>query len=238
MATSSGAGNSGGMQVRILVLAGIAGACGWVARGVALPEATAEPQRPQIVVAAPPVIRVVMAAPEEESTAPETEAVAEVVDPADGAGEDLGEVIARAQQHVSEHNSIYGQVTDNRSGESLAGVTVVVTVPQVAGSQVAITDETGFYKVSNLPSGYVLVTFYYGDLTVDRGNVVISSLDPTPVYQRIDQAVLPPPCPPEEYSVNIPTGRTFEGALIDEGGDPIGVTFSSGSLIENTYVIE
>ncbi len=232
----------------MLVLAGIAGACGWVARGVALQEATAEPQRPQIVVAAPPVIRVVMAAPEEDAaTAEEEEVEGEEVaepEPAQGAGEDLGQVIARAQQHVAEHNSVYGQVTDDRSNETLAGVTVIVTGPQVAGSQVAITDETGFYKIVNLPSGYVLVTFYYADHTVERDNVIISSLDPTSLDQRIDQTLLPPPPPPppDEYIVNIPTGRTFEGVRIDEGysenGDSLGVTFSSSSIIENTYVIE
>ena len=251
VALPSGAGNPGGMQVRMLVLAGVAGVCGWVARGVvALPEATAEPQRPQIVVAAPPVIQVVMANAEEEPIAPdEEEAVEEeeVDDPesADGAGEDMGTVIARAQQQVADHNSIYGVVTDERSGEALAGVTVVVSGQQLAGTQTAITDEHGFYKVTNLPTGYVLATFYYADHTVERDNVIVSSLDPTPVYQRIDQAYAPPPPPPppsDDYIINIPTGRTFEGVLSESGYiediDSQGISFSSGTSIENVYVIE
>jgi hypothetical protein len=88
----------------------------------------------------------------------------------------------------------------------------------------------------------VLATFYYADHTVEHDNVVISSLDPTPVYERIDQSYPPPPPPPstDDYIVNIPTGRTFEGVLLGEegDGDVQGVTFSSGSIIENTYVIE
>jgi Carboxypeptidase regulatory-like domain len=237
------------MQVRMLVLAGVAGVCGWVARGVALPEATAEPQRPQIVVAAPPVIQVVMAkaeepaAPEEEEEVVEEEVVEQ--EPADGAGEDMGTVIARAQQQVADHNSIYGVVTDDRSGEALAGVTVIVSGPQLASTQAAITDEHGFYKLANLPTGYVLATFYYADHTLERDNVIVSSLDPTPVYQRIDLSPVPPPPPPpppDEYIINIPTGRTFEGVLLEsgytEGDDTLGVSFSGGSSIENVYVIE
>jgi hypothetical protein len=237
------------MQVRMLILAGVAGVCGWVARGVvALPEATAEPQRPQIIVAAPPVIQVVMAPAEEEPVAAEE---AEVVDeeavaedePAESAGEDMGTVIARAQQQVADHNSISGQVTDERSGEPLAGVTVVVSGQQLAGTQAAITDEHGLYKLVNIPTGYVLATFYYADHTVERDNVVISSLDPTSVNASIDQSLQPPPPPPwpEEYIINIPvSGRTFESVLGDSGGngDDLGVTFSGGSYIENTYVIE
>jgi hypothetical protein len=43
----------------------------------------------------------------------------------------------------------------------------------------------------------------------------------------------------EEYTRNIPVpARTFESALGEASSDGVGVTFSSGSLIENTYVIE
>jgi hypothetical protein len=256
------------MQVRMLVLAGIAGACGWVARGiVVVPEATAQPQRPHIVVAAPPAIRVVMAPPDERAPVEVPEA-GEVVEEetVEAGGEDLGAVIARAQEHVAEHNAIYGKVTDQRTGEDLGGVTVLVTGAQLASAQVGITDEQGFYKLTNLPTGYVLVTFYYGELTVQRDNVLITSLDPTPVYQRIDQSPPSPPPPPpplpsiEDYAGNRPVGQAFEGELLDEEyivnipvpgrtfesvigeasgeGDALGVTFDGGSFIENTYVIE
>ena len=262
VARRSVAGNAGVMQVRMLILAGVAGVCGWVARGVvALPEATAEPKRAQVVVAAPPVIQVVMA-PSAEPARPAEEAEDEVEEQdeevPESAGEDIGAVIARAQQQVADHNSIYGIVTDQRTGEALPGVTVVVSGRQLEGSQTAITDEHGFYKITNLPAGYVLATFYYADWTVERDNVVVSSLDPTPVYQRIDQSV-PPPRPviddyivtipstvtfegiviDEEYTKHIPVpGRTFEAALGEAVGDDVGVSFSSRCGIENTYVIE
>jgi hypothetical protein len=158
------------MQVRMLVLAGVAGVCGWVARGVvALPEATAEPKRPQIVVAAPPVIQVVMAPAAEERDAPEEEAEEEEVEDeeeiVESGGEDIGAVIARAQQQVAEHNSVYGIITDEHTGEALPGVTVIASGRQMQGAQTAITDEHGFYKITGLPSGYVMMTFYYADIT-------------------------------------------------------------------------
>jgi len=227
----------------MLVLAGVAGVCGWVARGVApFPEATAEPKRPQIVVAAPPAIQVVMrdAAcppspdPDEE---PEEEEVPE------SAGEDVGAVIARAQLSAADHNAVFGIVTDARSGEALAGVTVTISGGQMQGSETAITDEHGAYKIANLPAGYVRATFYYADYALERGDIAISSLDPTPVYQRIDPDAAPPaPRYSEDYLETIPVpARTFEsvlGAAAGEQGDELGVTFSSGTNIENTYVIE
>lgn len=233
------------MQVRMLVLAGIAGACGWVARGiVALPEATAQPPRPQVVVATPPMIQVVMA-PEPPAPVAEEEPEAEPEDdeaPAEGTGEDLGEVIARAQLHVAEHNSIYGTVTDDRSGELLAGVTVVVSGPQLAGSQVAITDETGYFKIPDLPTGYVLVTYYYADHTLERDNVLVSSLDPTPAFQRMDLSYPDRLIVIDDDIRKLPVpGRTFEAALDEASGsqgDELEISFSSGSSIENTYVIE
>ncbi len=232
----------------MLVLAGIAGACGWVARGiVALPEATAEPTRPQVVVAAPPVIEVVMA-PERPDAASGPEEVVEEAEPedeapADGTGEDLGAVIARAQLHVADHNSISGTVTDARTGEEVPGVTVVVTGSQLEGSQTALTDEHGFYQLTNLATGYVLVTFYYDDHTFERDNVLVSSFDPTSVALPMDLSQpVPPPRTVDDYIINIPVpSRTFEAALgeaADSQGDDLGVSFSGGTLIENVYVIE
>ena len=46
-------------------------------------------------------------------------------------------------------------MTDLKSGDKLAGVTVVVTGPALKKSdvEVAITDERGFYKLTGLPPG-------------------------------------------------------------------------------------
>ena len=53
----------------------------------------------------------------------------------------------------------------SKTGEPLAGVTVVATSPALSQTQTAITDEKGYYKIADLPPGNYLVTFYYADLT-------------------------------------------------------------------------
>lgn len=229
----------------MLVLAGIAGACGWLARGLTpLPVATAAPTRAPIVIAAPPVIQLVMAPTPEPEAVPEIAEVAdpddEVAgpdeDPSEAAGEDLGSVIARAEVQTPEHNAISGVVTEERSGEPLVGVTVIASGGRIQGTQAAITDEQGRYKISNLPVGYATATFYYADLMLERTNVVVSSLDPTLLDQRLDTM---PPRGQAEYTMNIPVQtRTFEAALDAAGDDEFGTTISSNCGVENTYVIE
>lgn len=230
----------------MLVLAGIAGACGWLARGLTpLPVATAAPTRAPIVIAAPPVIQLVMTPTPEPEAVPEIAEVAdpddEVAgpdeDPSEAAGEDLGSVIARAEVQTPEHNAISGVVTDDRSGEPLVGVTVIASGGRIQGTQAAITDEQGRYKISNLPVGYVTATFYYADLMLERTNVVVSSLDPTLLDQRLATARVVPL--ERDLIVDIPgPGRTFEAALGAAGDDGIGTTISSHCGVENTYVIE
>lgn len=221
----------------MLILAGLAGACGWIARGLApLPEATAEPKRAPIVIAAPPVIQVVMA----PSAAPEAEApeVLEAEDTpaaedAPEAGEDLGALIARAEIESADHNAIAGVITDPRSGEALAGVTVVVTAAGLAREQVTITDEQGAYKVAGLPAGLAKVTLYYGDLASVHDAIAVSSLGVTPMSASLD----PEPRPAYlDYEVTIPVPtRTFEAAL---GEAALGEAALGESYVENTYVIE
>lgn len=241
----------------MLLLAGIAGVCGWVARGVvATPEATAQPRPAPVVVAAPPVVQVVMARPEAgPPAAPEEEPedVDVIVETFEPAGEDVGVLIARVQQQAADHNAIYGIVTDAQNGEPLPGVTVLVGGRDMPSAQSAITDEYGAYKITGLPTGYVTATFFYAEITIERSDVMVSSLDPTPVFQRIDQSavpvVLPPPPAIDDFSQGITlddgyirtipvAGRTFEAVLGEAGDDEIGVAFSSGTSVENTYVIE
>src|SRR5574337_1139248 len=70
--------------------------------------------------------------------------------------------------------AIQGQVTDANSGEKLAGVTVIVTSPAMQGTQTAISDENGFYKIAELPPGEYLVTFYYAHITLERQGVGVN----------------------------------------------------------------
>ena len=66
---------------------------------------------------------------------------------------------------------IEGVVVDKTSGDPLPGVTVIVTSPAMKRTETAITDENGRYKVTGLPTGTYLVTFYYLDRTIERANV-------------------------------------------------------------------
>ncbi len=80
-------------------------------------------------------------------------------------------------------NQVQGTVADKRTGEKLAGVTVVATKGKEV--QTAITDESGRYSIA-LPSGTYTLTFYYADVTLERRNVNVSSKKATIVAQNID----------------------------------------------------
>ncbi len=82
--------------------------------------------------------------------------------------------------------AIQGVVTDGATGEKLVGATVIVSSPALASTQAAITDESGAYKISGLPPGEYLVTFYYLDITVERRSVIVAVGKSTPVFQKID----------------------------------------------------
>jgi hypothetical protein len=79
-------------------------------------------------------------------------------------------------------------VTDSKSGEKLAGVTVIVTGPSLSGAQTAITDENGQYSIGNLPQGTYLTTYYYADLTIERSGIEVQKNRVTRAYQKINPA--------------------------------------------------
>jgi outer membrane receptor protein involved in Fe transport len=168
--------------------------------------------------------------------------------------------VAIAQNATS--GAIQGTVTDSSSGEKLVGVTVTVTSTSLGGAQTAITDENGFYKISPLPPGDYLVTFYYLELTVERAGVGVGVNRTTPVYQKLDQSKAggevvkitdtAPTIDPtsttqgitidKNYLKNIPVpGRTFEsalGAAAGSQGDGLGISFSGSSSLENQYYVD
>ena len=132
--------------------------------------------------------------------------------PDDDGGEDVGVVLARAQERAAailrSRSAILGAVTDERTGEPLSGVTVVVTSPQLVGTQAEITDEQGGYAIVGLPTGSYEVTFYYFDLTVVRSNVMVTSLDTTPVFQQLDPASIDEARRPRASRSTTPTPST------------------------------
>jgi hypothetical protein len=158
--------------------------------------------------------------------------------------------------------AIQGVITDGKTGEKLAGVTVIVTSPALSQTQTAITDENGYYQVGQLPPGDYLVTFYYADITVERSGIRVGIDKTTPVYQKLNMAAAggetikiqdtAPTIDPtsttqgitidKNYIKNIPVpGRTFESALGAAAGsqnDGAGVSFSGSSSLENQYFVD
>ena len=166
---------------------------------------------------------------------------------------------ASAQSNTA--GAVQGVVTDKASGEPLAGVTVVATSTALQGTASAITEADGTYKITNLPPGTYVVTFYYADITVKRTNVPVSVSKTTPAYVKIDQnqaqgEVIEIKGTPtidttsasqgitldQNYTRNIPIpGRTFEsalGAAAGSAGDGLGVSFSGSTSLENQYVVD
>jgi hypothetical protein len=166
----------------------------------------------------------------------------------------------RAQSTTT--GAIQGVVTDKKTSEKLAGVTVVVTSPALSQTQNVITDENGFYKVTDLPPGVYLVTFFYADIQIQKTGVNVGVNKVTPVFQEIDQGqaggevvkieAKAPTIDPtsttqgitidKNYLKNIPVpGRTFEAALGAAAGsqnDGVGVSFSGSSSLENQYYVD
>lgn len=171
-------------------------------------------------------------------------------------------VVPRVEAQSSTTGAIAGQVKDRTTGDPLAGVTVIVSSPALAQTQSALTDDKGGYKVSDLPPGDYVVTFYYGERTVQHNGVHVGIWKVVPVFQTIDQAATDaevvhvtataPTIDPTSttqgitidtnYLKNIPIpGRTFEDALGAAAGsqsDGVGTSFSGSSSLENQYVVD
>ncbi|KAB2907387.1 MAG: TonB-dependent receptor plug domain-containing protein [Kofleriaceae bacterium] len=178
-----------------------------------------------------------------------------------GTGSLLGLALTAPPAHAQgTTGSIQGVVTDTSTGDALAGVTIVVTSGQV--SQTAITEDDGSYRITGLMPGDYLVTFFFGDTTIERKNINVGVDKTTPVFQKINtQAAVaetiviedkPPAIDPtstsqgitidQEYTKNIPVpGRTFEstlGAAAGSQGDGLGVAFSGSTSLENQYYVD
>ncbi|MBL9019407.1 MAG: TonB-dependent receptor [Myxococcales bacterium] len=174
----------------------------------------------------------------------------------------LGAFAGSAYAQSNTTGAVQGAVTDSKTGEKLPGVTVIATSPSLAQAQTAITDENGLYKITDLPPGDYLITFYYADITLERGGVNVGVNRTTPVFQKLNQAQAggevvkitdtAPTIDPtsttqgitidKNYIKNIPVpGRTFEstlGAAAGSQGDGLGVSFSGSSSLENQYYVD
>jgi outer membrane receptor protein involved in Fe transport len=156
--------------------------------------------------------------------------------------------------------AVQGVITDAATRESLSGVTVVATSPAMQGSQAAITDESGQYKITNLPPGSYTITCYYADLIVQR-TLDVSANQTSPGYVALDTTkaggeiividskapAIDPTATTQgitidgEYTRRLPTGRSYESVLTAAAGggeDDAGATFSGSSSLENQYIVD
>lgn len=74
----------------------------------------------------------------------------------------------------------------DKTGKSLAGVTVVATSPALQGTQAELTDDTGRYTISWLPPGVYLLTFYYSEIVLERKGIDVGLSRQSTVNQTID----------------------------------------------------
>jgi hypothetical protein len=162
--------------------------------------------------------------------------------------------------------SLRGVLKDKgNKNEPAVGATVVATSPALQGEQVVITDDTGQYFITSLPPGVYTLTVYYNDATYSRGNVLIQIGKEAVVNVSVDSAasagkakgetiVVQGTAPiidqgstktgvtlTDDYTRNIPTGRTFGGVLGAAAGaqdDAFGESMSGATSVENTYIVE
>ncbi len=167
----------------------------------------------------------------------------------------VAESTAHAQSSTT--GAIQGVVKDKSTGEALPGV--FVTVVSANQKVDALTDENGFYKITELRPGTFSVTFFFANKTQKLTNINVGVNRTTPVFTNMDlnEEIVTvighvPTIDPtsttqgitldKEYTQNIPVpGRTFDsalGAAAGSQGDGVGVSFSGSSSLENQYVVD
>lgn len=151
--------------------------------------------------------------------------------------------IAALESSLGADGALRGQVRDPRTGEALAGVTVV-TYRAGDPSQAAITDEHGWYEIAPLPPGTYIVTLYFVDRTVERSNVVVEGRRITALHGEIEAAPVQPEVIDHGHGITLDHVRDLSAEWSsddpDDGSEPPleGVTFSGGTSLETTYVVD
>jgi Ca-activated chloride channel homolog len=132
-------------------------------------------------------------------------------------------VPAEPQAPASQQNSvskttgaISGIVSDAKTNDRLAGVTIVATSPSLQGEQVVISEENGSYFLPSLPPGIYSVTFYYNDTQNVRNAVSVKAAQVTLVTQKVNMDTA-------GNEVVVISGRT---SVIDQSSTNAGVKFS------------
>lgn len=137
------------------------------------------------------------------------------------------------ETHLGVRGAIFGIARDAKSGEVLVGVTVVASAR--SGEQVTLTDELGYYQITDLDPDTYTVAFYLADITIEHRDVAVTARKSTPVYTKLDTSVGDRSITLDaDYVRNLPTQRTFEGVLGDDGE---AVSFTGVTSVENEYIV-
>jgi hypothetical protein len=177
-----------------------------------------------------------------------------------------GALVHTAEVHAqasSTAGALRGVLKDKATGEPAVAATVVATSPSLVGEQVVITDSDGQYFISSLPPGVYTLTIYYNDKPFSRGNVLIQVGKEAVVNVTVDSSagkpggetiVIQGSAPiidqgstktgqtiTDDYTRNIPTGRTFGavlGSAAGSQGDRYGTSIAGATSSENVFVVE
>ena len=174
-----------------------------------------------------------------------------------GLGPPLVELpLAHAQ--TSTTGAIQGVITDSKTGERIAGATIVVS--NSATAQTAISEDDGTYRITGLAPGEYTITIYFGEQVTTR-KVRVSVGKVTPGFVKIDttaavqETIVINDHPPvidvttirtgititADYTKNIPIpGRSFSAVLGTASGSqgvPLGVSFSGATSVSNTFPV-
>ena len=166
-----------------------------------------------------------------------------------------------AAAQSSTTGAVRGRIVDKNSKDAVIGATVSVTGPSLQGQQSEITDENGSFNITNLPPGTYVLTVYWGEAKFNRPNVVIevgkqafvsvpidTEIKASEVIELVGRAPIVDQGSTkigstitDDYTRNVPTGRTF-GAVLGTAagtqGDQYGVSFSGATSVESSYVVE
>ncbi|HEU4385284.1 MAG TPA: carboxypeptidase-like regulatory domain-containing protein, partial [Anaeromyxobacteraceae bacterium] len=154
--------------------------------------------------------------------------------------------------------TIIGVVTDASTGKPVAGALVVATGPNLQGEQTAITDETGNYRIGQLPAGdYKLAVQLQGYKPAERTDIRLSAdktlrvpITATPEAVQLEEQVVKTGLAPvvnvgsaeagavvsKEFIANVPVGRNFQAiaqSVPQAAGDAYGVSFQGAQSPES-----
>jgi hypothetical protein len=160
--------------------------------------------------------------------------------------------------------TVIGVVTDASTGKAVPGALIIATSPNLQGEQTAVTDNSGNFRLPQLPPGqYRLAVQLEGYKPAERGDIQIR-LDKTiranlamvpEAVQMEEQVVRTGSAAPvvnvgsaesgavvtKEFVASVPVGRDFQAVAVVTPGaqvDTYGIGFAGSQSPENAYILD